>query len=76
MDDHGTEEYRGHDIHVRRIDVATVDYHRSTTYEFELHIDGELLTTATQIEQQGWEHPWIDALFRYGKAYAHGLEDQ
>ena len=75
MDDHGTKEYRGHEIHVRRVDVDTTDYNRSTDYEFELFIDGEFLTTATQIETHGWEHPWAPALFRYGKAYVHGLED-
>lgn len=76
MDDHGTKEYQGHDIYVRRVDVETTDYRRSTDYEFELFINGEFLTTATQIEHIGWESPWVDALFRYGKAYVHGLGDQ
>jgi hypothetical protein len=76
MDDHGTKEYRGHELHVQRVDVVTTDYRRPTTFEFELHVDGELLTTATQIERSmGYEAPWVSALFRYGKTYVRGMEE-
>ena len=62
-------------LHVRRVRVESADYHRSTPFEFELHIDGERIITATELERiAGWEHPWVDALFRYGKAYIDGME--
>lgn len=75
MDDHGTKQHRGHELHVRRVDVETVPYVREMSYEFELHIDGEFITTATHIEHQaGFENPWVPALFRYGRAYVNGKE--
>lgn len=75
MDKPDSQEHRGHTLSVRRVDVETVDYHRTTDYEFELHIDGVLVTTATHIEQTAnYEHPWIPALFRYGRAFVDGYE--
>ena len=73
--DHGTKAYNNHELHVRRVRVESTDYHRTTPFEFELHIDGERIITATELERiAGWEHPWVDALFRYGKAYIDGME--
>lgn len=70
LDEHGTEEHRGHELHVRRVRNET----GGLFAEFELRVDGELVTTASEIEEQGWEHPWVSALFRYGRAYVDGLE--
>lgn len=73
LNDHGEQEYRGHTIHVRRVDVDSTHYARPTPYEFELLIDGELITTSTQIERNAsFSNPWADALFKYGHAYIDG----
>lgn len=38
-------------------------------YEFVLFVGGEPVTTAGNIEMQGWTHPWPDALKRYAQVY-------
>lgn len=47
-------------------------YTNGFEYEFLLFIDKQLVTTATNLETNGTEHPWIPALESYAQAYIDG----
>lgn len=58
----------GRTMLVRRVVASSAGYDTKMEYEFELLVDGEVETTATEIEKEGYEFPWTAALFEYGEA--------
>lgn len=71
--DHGTEEYGEHELHVRNVDAESAGYNSRYESEFELLVDGEVVATASELEDRGYSNPWAPALFRYGRAYVDGM---
>lgn len=75
-----------HDVERKRMTFGEYGEHHYTIYrvkndedaeyafEFELHVDGEEITTATEMEEDGWSAPWLTAMRRYAKAYIQGAE--
>lgn len=62
--------YRGHSLEVERTDER--DNIGGYAFEFRLHLNGHEIATASEIESEGWENPWIPTLIQYGKAYVDG----
>jgi hypothetical protein len=58
----------GRTMSVRRVVASSAGYDTKMEYEFELLVDGEVETTATELEEDGYEYPWTAALFEYGEA--------
>lgn len=56
-------EYYGHDCRIERVEDSASPY----TYEFKAYVDGELVTTATELENKGYTNPWIPTLEDYIK---------
>jgi len=75
LNDHGTVQYREHDLQVRRVDAASAGYDTGFENEFELLVDDEVVATATEIEAEGWKNPWAKSLRLYGKAFVDGRLD-
>lgn len=76
VNNHGTEEYKGAEIQVRRVDAESAGYPSSHTYELELLVDGEVVMTASRLEERGnpWEQcSWPVSLRAYGKAMVDGV---
>jgi hypothetical protein len=69
-------EYNGHEYEVERVEQDGSGYR----YEFVLTVDGERVTTASEIEREGWNGPeeggnnWTRNLRHYAGAYIDGLE--
>lgn len=69
-------EYNGHEYEVERIENTSVGY----AYEFVLTVDGQRVTTASELEAKGHRGPeeggdnWTSQLRRYAGAYIDGME--
>jgi hypothetical protein len=66
-------EYNGHEYEIDRVE-------RGRRYEFVLTVDGERVTTATELERNGHRGPeqggdnWTSQLRRYAGAFIDGKE--
>lgn len=66
-------EYRGVNYEIVR---TNEDTHTSGfEYEFLLYVEGEKVTTASELETRGYTNPWIGALETYVNAYIDGRLD-
>jgi hypothetical protein len=69
-------EYNGHEYEVERRESAGGGY----AYEFFLFVDGQRVTTASELEEKGHRGPeeggdnWTSQLRRYAGAYIDGME--
>lgn len=67
------EETRsGHTYSIVR--TSEDEWTRSSGFEYEFvgYIDGDAVMTASALETDGWEKPWVDALRRYCEANIDG----
>lgn len=55
--------HNGHECRIERVEDRASPY----TYEFKAYVDDEMITTATQLENKGYENPWIPTLEKYIK---------
>lgn len=71
------ETHRGHEFEIERRET---DSQGGFAYELVLVVDGEDVTTASELEAEGWQGPesdgpnWTQQLTRFAYGYIAGLE--
>jgi len=75
IEDETTGRWRDTEYRIVRTEDDYYTLGSGFNYEFVLVVDGEVITTAGELEQEEWDRPWIPALTRYAKAYIDGASD-
>lgn len=55
--------HNGHECRIERVRDRKSPYE----FEFKAYVDDEMVTTATELEEKGYENPWIPTLVDYIK---------